>query len=164
VVSYVPVGQATLSGQVLFSGRRPAPDPSLAEPLSVVLRVAGQARAVYTATVTADTAGRFALPNLAPGTYDLYVRGQHSLWTVLHNVTLPDTGGTVTIGPLREGDVDRDGLVSQADFALLVASYGKVRGEAGFAPGADLNEDGVVNIYDFSLLAANYGYQAEEQP
>lgn len=163
VVTYLPPGQAMLSGRVLFQGRGPAPNPALAEPLEVVLRVPGQKRVAYRATPTADLAGRFSLADLAPGTYDLYVRGRHSLWTVLRGVELP-LAGELIVGPLREGDIDRDGLVGKGDLDLLQASYRTLRGQPGYDAQADLNGDGAVNIHDFSLLAANYGRQSEALP
>jgi hypothetical protein len=54
------------------------------------------------------------------------------------------------------GDINGDGVVSLVDFSLLVASYNKRSGDAGYDWRADLNGDNAVTLQDFSLLAGNY--------
>jgi hypothetical protein len=56
--------------------------------------------------------------------------------------------------PLLEGDANRDGVVSAADYAAIQAYFGFI-GEAGM-PG-DANLDGVVSAGDYASVQANFG-------
>jgi len=50
------------------------------------------------------------------------------------------------------GDINRDGIVSGADLAILLGTWGPCAGCA-----ADLNDDGIVNGADLALLLGNWG-------
>jgi hypothetical protein len=54
------------------------------------------------------------------------------------------------------GDINGDGAVTLADFALLAAAFNKREGDADYNPGADLNADRAVTLADFALLASNF--------
>ncbi len=54
-------------------------------------------------------------------------------------------------------DVNRDGEVGPADFALLALAFGSFLGDANYNPNADANLDGEVGPEDFALLAAQFG-------
>jgi len=64
-----------------------------------------------------------------------------------------DTDG---LGDVLAPDTNGDGLVSALDLSILVNSFNRGEGDAGFDPRADLNYDGVVSATDFSLLVANF--------
>jgi hypothetical protein len=51
------------------------------------------------------------------------------------------------------GDLNGDGSVGCDDLAIVKASFGKTKGQAGFDPRADVNGDGIVNIIDLSTVA-----------
>lgn len=55
------------------------------------------------------------------------------------------------------GDINGDGHVNVGDLQILVASWSKARGEAGFDTGADIDGNGWVNVGDLQLLVANWG-------
>lgn len=55
------------------------------------------------------------------------------------------------------GDINRDGVIDQADLALLQASWGSKSGDPNWNPDCDLNGDGVVNVLDLGILSRNYG-------
>ena len=57
-------------------------------------------------------------------------------------------------------DCNKDGFVDQLDFGIVLASYGKKLGQAGYDARADFDGNGIINIADFGLLAANYGQSA----
>jgi trimeric autotransporter adhesin len=58
---------------------------------------------------------------------------------------------TVT-APFIPGDVNSDGVVDCSDLAVIKASFGKRRGEAGFDLRADVNNDGVVDVRDWTFV------------
>jgi hypothetical protein len=60
---------------------------------------------------------------------------------------------TLTVTKLS-GDVNGDGVVDCKDVAIILASYGKMKGQSGFDPRADINGDGVVNRLDLSIVVS----------
>ncbi|MBI4332773.1 MAG: SBBP repeat-containing protein [Chloroflexi bacterium] len=58
------------------------------------------------------------------------------------------------------GDVTRDGRVDAADLNLLMASFNKRAGDAGFNPNADFNGDGIVDLFDLAAVGLNFGRTA----
>ena len=57
-------------------------------------------------------------------------------------------------------DIDGDGDVDLSDLQLLLATYGKSAGDAGYNGDADLDNDGTITLADLQLLLSNYGYGA----
>ena len=57
------------------------------------------------------------------------------------------------------GDINDDGTVNLNDLQLLLATYGKCPGNAGYNPDANLTDDGqdCITLADLQLLLANYG-------
>jgi hypothetical protein len=110
--------------------------------------------------VTTDETGRFALLSPPSGTFDMLVKGRHSLSILRRGVTLPAVG-VVDMGTLLEGDASGDDRVSGVDFSILATAYATQRGDAGWDARADFNDDGRITALDFSLLASNY---AQEGP
>jgi Ca2+-binding EF-hand superfamily protein len=55
------------------------------------------------------------------------------------------------------GDVNRDGVIDQADIALIQASFGSHAEVGNWNPDADINGDGVVNQTDLSIAQSNFG-------
>jgi hypothetical protein len=62
-----------------------------------------------------------------------------------------------TADEFREGDLDGNDRIDQADLDRLVASYGKSLGDAGFDPAADLDRDGEVSVIDVSAVVRGLG-------
>lgn len=56
-----------------------------------------------------------------------------------------------------QGDVNKDGHVSQVDLDILKAAYNTTSGHAGYDARADLNNDGAVDFGDLAVLAQNFG-------
>jgi hypothetical protein len=101
--------------------------------------------------------GEFILADLRPGSYDLTVRGRHSLSVVQRGLTITSGLNMVTLGPLVEGEVVPDGHIGARDQGALSAAMGTTLGDADYSPQADLNDDGSIDGLDESLLTANYG-------
>jgi hypothetical protein len=55
------------------------------------------------------------------------------------------------------GDVNGDGAVDTQDLLILVDSFGKYSGNAGFNPACDVNKDGAVDVYDLLVMVGNFG-------
>lgn len=66
-------------------------------------------------------------------------------------------GATAPFNVIWAGDANGDCLVDIVDFSVMVYSFGKRLGDAGFDSRADLNGDNVVDIVDFSVLVTLFG-------
>lgn len=55
------------------------------------------------------------------------------------------------------GDINGDGYINVADLSLLVASWGRKEGDAGFSADADLSHDGFINVGDLQVLVVYWG-------
>lgn len=139
-----------LVGHVALQGRPTPPSTRWVIPLNVI--VAGN-----TYNLTTDTNGDFQIASIAPGTYDIRVKGSHTLRNLKQGVVLNETTGTVNFGLLLEGDADDSDCVNSTDFSILRTTYGKRAGDPDYDGRADFNGDSIVSAADFSLLRSNYG-------
>ena len=134
---------ATIEGSVQLQGRPSPPSDQWVIPLTVNLGGTGYA-------VTTDQWGKFTLADLAPGTYDAWVKNMHTLRNAKSGVTLLSGTNQVDWGELEEGDANDDNCVNISDFSILAAWF------LQYDARVDFNSDGLVNITDFSLLASNF--------
>jgi cohesin domain-containing protein len=158
----VTVVNAILLGSVTLQGRGTPPNARWSVPLRVSLTPQGGGPAV-TCTPTTDQSGNFACPGFVPGTYTGCVKNSHTLQNC-QSVTLEAGNNMVNFGTLREGDANDDNCVLLVDFSILVSTFGKCTGNAGFDPRADLDGSGCVILVDFSLLATNFSQCAAAAP
>jgi len=125
-------------------------------PVTITVFPTGGATPIITETVTLDAEGTFTLTAVIPsGTYDIQVRGQHSLSSRVEGVILP-AAGAIDVGTLLEGDANGDEKVDILDFSLLAMAFNARVGDGRYNPLTDFNDDGKVDILDFSLLAMNF--------
>ncbi len=81
---------------------------------------------------------------------------------------IPPTPGLLLITPAdREafhklGDVNRDGVIDQADIDLIRAAWQSTPSSPNWNPDADLNGDGIVNILDVTPASVHYGLTIEQ--
>jgi len=148
---------ATIRASVTLEGRSAPPHEQWEIPLTVELRDPASNATVQVFGVTTDDQGRFAVEGVTPGTYDLRVKGMHTLANRRTDLTLATGDNTVDMGTLLEGDADNDNDVDATDASLVNVAFGSVPGHSNWDPRADLNEDGLVNGVDMGLLAANFG-------
>jgi len=146
---------ATILGDASMEGRPQG--PRWAVPLHVTLHQPGEDTEVAGYFVDANNAGDFQVGGLELGTYDVKVKGNHTLRSVVRNVTLNAGNNAVNFGTLVEGDANNDNIVDLLDAVAVQAAYGKSEGESGFDPNCDFDENGVVNIGDVSILNVNFG-------
>jgi hypothetical protein len=152
----------TVNGQVAFQGRPTPPNASWVNPLTVTVYLQGTSTVVDTYAVTTNSTGGFSfIFGKSPGTYDIGVKGSHTLSRLKAAVVINSATTNVDFGTLLEGDCNNDDVVDIYDFGILADAYGSVPANANWDVRADLNNDSAVNIYDFGLLADSYGLSGE---
>jgi len=154
--SALAAGQTCLTARIDLQGRPARPAASYAITATVRLTPAAGGPAIVR-TVRSDASGHLGVCNLAPGTYDLEVKGYNTLAARVAGVQVTADSPILDLGLLRAGDATGDGCIDILDFTVLTSAYGRAAGAAGFDPRADFNGDGQVSTLDFSLLAGNYG-------
>ena len=151
-----PSGPGVVNGHVAYQGHGTPPTPWWQQPLHLTVHLPGDPAPAYSFWPVTDASGNFSVTGVYTGTYDVYVRDEHSLRNLRRNVYLDASSPPLDMGLLLEGDCNTDGSVNIHDFSILSASYRKSLGEPGYDYRADLNDDDTVGIHDFSLLSANY--------
>jgi len=150
------VQTATLNGTVTTQGRTLDNSGTL----TVGLYDASGTQVGSNYTPTADTAGNFSISGIAPGTYQVAVKGSNTL-QVVDTVTLAVGANSADFGQMLGGDASGDNFISTIDFSILAASFGQTAADSGYDARADFNADGIVTTLDFSILAANFGSLGE---
>jgi C1A family cysteine protease len=153
--TYVPQ-MAQILGVVALQGRPSTPHPAWITSLEVSFYEPGSTTLLYKYQVTTDQSGQFNLNDIPPSTYDVRIKGSHTLASIKRDVTLQPGSNTINFGTLLEGDANDDNCVNAPDFSILRTAFGKSQGQAGYDPRADFNQDGAVNAPDFSLLRTNF--------
>ena len=158
----ITITAPTVNGQVAFQGRPDPPDPSWVKPLTVVVYEQGTSTVVHNYTRTTNSTGAFSFVfEHALGTYDIGVKGSHTLSRLEVGVVIDSAITNVDFGILLEGDCDGNDVVNTTDFGILADAFGSVANGPPWDERADLNNDDKVNIYDFGLLADNYGLSGD---
>jgi hypothetical protein len=152
----------TLQGSVDLQGRPPKPAPAWVTPLTLSLTPAGGDTPSHTFPTTTDQNGEFSLDldGVAPGLYDVRLKGDHTLRSLAPGLDLNGDDVHYAFGTLLEGDVETVTTfnhVTIGDAILLVSSFALCQSVPGFVANADLDQDGCVLITDFGLLSGNLG-------
>ena len=145
-------------GDVDFQGRAGLPASTWLIPVRVQMwRIPGGAPYRDQESTVQDTAGRFVVPSVNAHTYDICVKGRHTLQVCQQNIVLDCPGvdcGCIpqvpSFGTLPEGDANGDNSVNAVDASIMATYYW------GYDPRADFNEEGYIDARDASLLASNY--------
>ena len=159
-----PAVQARVEAKVGFQRPAGAAPSSRQELLTMWVYRAGDWNAgrqgvllTANATTSSDGVALFALEGISPGSYDLQLKGTHTLSRLASGVSLAFGTNVVQFGTLSEGDVNGDDVIDDADFQFVASRFGLRSGESGFSLAADFTGDGLVDVSDLSLLAGNYG-------
>ncbi len=148
---------AVIQGRVVLQGRPAPPDALWEVPLTVELRDPATDATLQIFAPHTDDQGRFEIGGVTPGTYDLRVKGMHTLANRWSELTLAVGDNAVDLGELLEGDADNDNDVDASDASLVNLAFGTAPGDANWDPRADFNEDEVVDGVDMGLLGASFG-------
>ena len=152
-----PTGQAALRVQVQWLGRQQPASDSWAQPLTLLLSAPGDPTIIGTYAAKTDRNGVAIYQNLPAGTFDVHVKGTHSLQSARASVVLAaNTTPAVDMKTQIEGDVDGDNCVTVNDFSVVQSMLGAGKNTPGFDPSADVNGDGIVTMSDISLLRSGF--------
>lgn len=144
-------GAATLEGSVELQGR---PETEI----TVRLLQPGTDIEIKEVTTTTADYGLFTVMDIAPGIYDVCVKGYTSLSILKTNQVFTEgSPTTIDFGILIEGDINGDDWVTMADKVLLDVAWDSIPGGPNWNPKCDLNRDGHVNVLDASLIISNWG-------
>lgn len=150
-------GNASLRVSVHWLGRQPAPNDSWVQPLTLSLSDPASASIIGKYRSTTDRNGVAFFQGLPEGTYNVHVKGPHSLQSARASILLSNNvTAEADMKAQVEGDVDGDNCVTVADFSVVQAMLGANKNTPGFNPAADLNSDGEVTLSDVSLLRSGF--------
>jgi Leucine-rich repeat (LRR) protein len=155
--------KALIKGNVELQGREPKPHSSWETEIRVSLTVPSETQPRYSFTTTTDQNGEFEVGPVEPLTYDMRVKGTHTLQNKV-SVSLTDGENVVNVGELREGDANDDNCTTILDFSILVSAFTSEIGDPRFDARTDFNQDGYVTILDFSLLKMNFTQCGAPEP
>lgn len=126
------------------------------QPVTVELRNVGSTTPIVTFNPTLSGGQYSALVDIAPGTYDVAVKGA----TWLRQVAGSTVFGSATVNAaavtLTNGDVNNDNIVDIADYVLLSNAFSATPSDGNWLAGADLNGDLIVDIADYVILASSF--------
>jgi len=75
----------------------------------------------------------------------------------IQNVTTFSFDIVVGASQYYAGDINQDGNVGPADWAVFSRAYGSTPADPEWNPDADFDRSGKIDPYDFSLMSSNYG-------
>jgi hypothetical protein len=152
-----PAGNASVRIKVRWLGRAAAPNDTWVQPVTLLLSVPGNPAIVGSYRGTTDRNGVAIYGNLPEGTYDVHVKGAHSLQNARASIALvANKTLDLDMKALVEGDIDGDNCVTVDDFSLVQAMVGTDRTTPGYNTAADLDGDGRVTVADVSLLRSGF--------
>lgn len=125
------------------------------QPVTVEVRNVGSTTPLQTFTPTLAGGTYTQVLDIAPGNYDVAVRGA----TWLRKVSTVNFNSATVSGPavtLWNGDVNGSNLVDIADYTDLATAFDSIPSSPNWNPGADLNGDLVVDIADYTILATSF--------
>ena len=150
-------GNASLKVSVQWLGHANPPSDQWVQPLTLQLSAPGNPAVIGSYPGTTDRNGVAVYERLPEGTYDVHVKGPHSLQSARANIGL--SAGQMAEVDMKaqvEGDVDGDNCVTIDDFKVVQVMVGANKDTPGWNPAADLNNDGQVTAEDVSLLRSGF--------
>jgi hypothetical protein len=123
-------------------------DDYLGELTSVPIRITLRGANVISETTYLQPGGRFSVPGIEPGIYDIWFSAPHWLVGQISNVEID---GNTELPPiaLTNGDCNLDNRVDAADLEIIKQNW---NASPLANPHADLNGDGKCNLFDLAVL------------
>ncbi|MEL7236856.1 MAG: dockerin type I domain-containing protein, partial [Chloroflexota bacterium] len=106
-------------------------------------------------TVPVSASGEFTVPDVTPGTYDIYVKTAITL-SSLQTIDMQPGANAVNFGEMLNGDANNTDKIDLVDFTILSVAFNATTGDDNFDARADFNGDGSINLVDFTLLSINF--------
>jgi hypothetical protein len=141
----------TISSLSLFTPTLDINLPGLGRSFSVSFFTPGATTALSTSIVTGTSGSiTFTPTNLSPGTYDVRVKRDGSLYRKKSNLSLSNNTNLGTFSPLISGDINNDNAINALDWSMMSPDW--------FQTGrpSDINGDGITNALDFTWLNRNW--------
>lgn len=127
---------------------------SSAQPLTFEFRPT-DGSPTFTRVVTPDPDGDFTVANVPAKEYTVAIKGARWLQKVVAaNGLSGDVTGVNAL--LLGGDANDDNSADVLDLDLLIQTFDKCEGDAGFIPGADFNADNCADALDLDILLRNF--------
>ncbi|MCE9557788.1 MAG: hypothetical protein K8R88_02440 [Armatimonadetes bacterium] len=147
----VEVAGVTLTQTVTLSDHM-SPD----QPVTVEIRNVGSTVPLQTFTPTLVGGSYTIAVNIAPGNYDVAVKG--ATWLRKVDSTVSFAGFTVTAPAvtLVNGDANDDNVIDLSDYTIVVTAFNAVPSSDNWDVRADLNGDGVVDLTDYTIVVTNF--------
>lgn len=150
-------GNAALRVSVRWLGRADPPSSAWVQPLALELSAPGNPAIIGTYAGITDQNGVAIYNGLPEGTFDVHVKGIHSIQSARANIVLAgNQTADLDMKAQVEGDVNGDNCVTIDDFSVVQAMVGANKDTPGWNPAADLNNDGQVTAEDVSLLRSGF--------
>ena len=111
-------------------------------------------------TVTLNFNRTFSIGDLPQKNYTVWIKGAKWLArTIAVDVTNQDiTNVNVT---LRAGDANNDNSIDVLDLDILLQTFDRCLGDAGYRDESDFNMDECVDVFDLDQLLRNFDRQGE---
>jgi hypothetical protein len=106
-------------------------------------------------SATGDTAA-CKVTGITPGTYDITVMGESTLMNIKRNVVISAPSTSIDMGPLLEGNANRDNIINLDDFTILSMYWQASKEKGEYDIRVDFDRNGLINIADLYLLAVNW--------
>jgi hypothetical protein len=118
-------------------------------PITVILNGAS-----YTLNLDAD--GKFTIPNVVEGTYDILIKASHWLAKIACGVNV---SGVTNIGIVTviNGDVVNNNEIDFSDINAVRAAYGSFPGDLTWNERADVDGSDEVDFTDINIVRSKYG-------
>lgn len=146
-------GGSNLSGTVVLEDWNVTPEGQM-----VTIELADESGTAFSGTATLGTLGNYSvsLGSVAPGTYDVFIKGSHWLRKMVGGVVVSASGASGVNAQLVNGDADGDNEVGGGDLSALSAGFLQSVGDPGYTEAADLDGDGEIGSSDLSIVSNNF--------
>jgi hypothetical protein len=122
----------------------------------------------YTGTIVSGGTFSLDMPDVAPGTYDIYVKPEGYLQRRIESVNVVPAGTLINVAGLKAGDVSsgtaingfngsfNDNFINNLDLTLILAHYNSMDSGPNYNARANFNCDDFIDALDLSFISFFY--------